>query len=200
MPSHRRTYEMNKAITKQKDIMKKNLLLTAICLSSIMAFSQDYKSRLSESTMTIAGTSTLHDWESKVESFTAVARVKDEVIESASFRAEVNSIKSGTSAMDDNTYKAMKEPEHPTITFKTTGALRQAAGALRIKGDLTIAGVTRPVEFSATSERWSEESLTVKASYSLKMSDFGIDPPRAMLGTIRTGDEVTIAFNIVLYK
>jgi polyisoprenoid-binding protein YceI len=180
--------------------MKKHLLLTAICFSSIIAFSQDYKSRLSESSMTIAGTSTLHDWESKVESFTAVARVKDEVIESASFRAEVNSIKSGTSAMDANTYKAMNEPEHPSITFKTTGALRQVAGELRIKGDLTIAGVTRPVEFAATSERWSEESLTVKASYKLKMSDFGIDPPRAMLGTIRTGDEVTIAFNIVLYK
>jgi polyisoprenoid-binding protein YceI len=150
--------------------------------------------------MTISGTSTLHDWESKVETFTAVARVKDQVIQSASFRADVKSIKSGTSAMDDNTYKAMKEPQYPTIDFKTTGALKQASGALRIKGDLTIAGVTKPVEFSATGEQWSEESLTVKASYKFKMSEFGIDPPRAMLGTIRTGDEVTIKFNLVLYK
>jgi len=40
----------------------------------------------------------------------------------------------------------------------------------------------------------------VTGSYKFKMSSFGIDPPRAMLGTIRTGDEVTIKFKINLYN
>lgn len=102
--------------------------------------------------------------------------------------------------MDANTYEAMNEPEHPSITFKSTSPLRQSGSSLRIKGDLTIAGVTKLIEFTATEERWSKESLTVKGSHTFKMSDFGIDPPRALLGTIRTGDEVTIDFKFVMYQ
>jgi polyisoprenoid-binding protein YceI len=179
----------------------KNMFTILIALAfSLNLTAQDYKVRPSESSMSIKGTSTLHDWESVVETFSAVARVKEDVIENASFKAEVKSIKSGTSAMDANTYKAMNEPEHPSISFKATGPIRQSGSALRIKGELTIAGVTKPIEFTATGERWSEESLTVKGSYKLKMSDYGIDPPKAMLGTIRTGDEVTIDFEFVMYQ
>jgi polyisoprenoid-binding protein YceI len=179
--------------------MKKSIITFSLALFAIAVAAQEYVSRPSESSMKIAGTSTLHDWESKVENFTAVVRMQGEVIQSAGFKAVVSSIKSGTSAMDANTYKAMKEPQHPNIEF-TAGTLTYSGSSLPIKGSLTIAGVTRKVEFKGVIEKWSEESITIKASYPLKMSDYGIDPPKAMMGTIRTGDEVTISFNITLYK
>jgi polyisoprenoid-binding protein YceI len=179
--------------------MKKLFLFLAICSIAPALMAQQFKSRLAESKMTISGTSTLHDWESAVESFSASAMLSGETIKNASFTAKVKSIKSGTSAMDANTYEAMKEPAHPQIIFKGD-EMQLGPDGLRIKGKLTIAGVSRNVEFSAAAEKWTPESLTIQADYAFNMSDYGIEPPRALLGTIRTGDEVKISFKLVLYE
>lgn len=179
--------------------MKYALILLSVFTLSMTIQGQDYQSNQAESSMKISGTSTLHDWDIIVESFSGKAKMNGEKMEIASFEAVVKSLKSGTSSMDDNTYKALKEKDHPKITFKSTG-ISAANGKMTIKGNLTIAGVTKPVTLSATHEKWAEQSMTVKGSYTFKMSEFGIDPPRAMLGTIRTGDEVTITFKLVLYK
>ena len=179
--------------------MKYALILLSIFTLSIAVQGQDYQSKQTESSMKISGTSTLHDWDINVESFTGKAKMNGENMESASFEAVVKSMKSGTSSMDDNTYKALKEKDHPKIIFKSTG-ISANNGKLTIKGNLTIAGVTKPVTLSTTLEKWAEPTMTVKGSYTFNMTEFGIDPPRAMLGTIRTGDEITIAFKLVLYK
>ena len=179
--------------------MKYALILFSLLAFSLSISAQDYQLNQSESSMKVSGTSTLHDWDINVESFNAKAKLNGENLESASFTAEVKSMKSGTSSMDDNTYKAMKESDHPRISFKSN-AITGTEGKLTIKGDLTIAGVTKPVTITTTLEKWAEKSMTVKGNYTFKMSEFGIDPPRAMLGTIRTGDEVTITFKLVLYK
>ena len=38
----------------------------------------------------------------------------------------------------------------------------------------------------------------VSGAYPMKMTDFGIEPPTALLGTMTTGDDVTINFNLTL--
>lgn len=179
--------------------MKYALILLSIFTFSMTIQGQDYQSKQAESSMKISGTSTLHDWDINVETFAGKAKMTGENMESASFEAVVKSLKSGTSSMDDNTYKALKANDHPKITFKSTG-ITGTDGKLTIKGNLTIAGSTKPVTLTTTLEKWAEKTMTVKGSYTFKMSEFGIDPPRAMLGTIRTGDEVTITFKLVLYK
>lgn len=179
--------------------MKYAVILLSFFTLSMTIQGQDYQSKQAESSMKISGTSTLHDWEINIESFTGKAKMNGEKMENATFVADVKSLKSGTSSMDDNTYKALKSKDHPKITFRSTG-ITETDGKLTIKGNITIAGATRPVTLSGTLEKWAERSMTVKGSYTFKMSEFGIDPPRAMLGTIRTGDEITIAFKLVLYK
>lgn len=178
----------------------KNYLLFVFILATIVPMSaQEFKSRNAESSMKITGTSTLHDWDINVASFSAKAFLEGESIKKAEFSAEVKSFESGTSAMDRNTYKALNADKHPRIQFKGEN-ITGADGNINIKGNLTIAGVTKPIQFKATQERWAEQSMTIKGKYTFEMSQFGIDPPRAMLGTIRTGDEVTIDFKIVLYQ
>jgi len=179
--------------------MKILTTLTLILLAATCGIAQKMESKLSESKMSIAGTSTLHDWESVVEDFKATCTTKDGDIVAASFEAEVESIKSGTRAMDQNTYKAMKSDQFPTISFTST-SVKSEENHLDVSGKLTIAGKTKTIQMKLNREKWSEESLTVIGSYTLKMSEYGIDPPRAMLGTIRTGDEVTISFNIIFYQ
>ena len=179
--------------------MKYALILISLLTVSFAVQAQEYQSNQAESSMKISGTSTLHDWHIDVETFTAKANMTGETLENASFTAVVKSLKSGTSSMDDNTYEALKAKEYPNISFKST-SITGTEGKLSVKGNLTIAGSTKPVTIATTLEKWTENSVTVKGSYTFKMSEFGIDPPRAMLGTIRTGDEITIDFKLILYK
>lgn len=178
--------------------MKVHTLIWASMFFVTALHAQNFKSLQQESTMTISGTSTLHDWTSEVESFEATVLLKGENIETAGFKAQVQSIKSGTTAMDKNTYKAMKEDQYPSIAFQASN-ITINNGETKISGQLTIAGHSEGVQFPVKIERWSESHLMVEGSYALKMSDYGIDPPRAMMGTIRTGDEVVIAFKLNLY-
>lgn len=179
--------------------MKRAFIIFSLLTFSLSLAAQEYTSRQNESSMKVSGTSTLHDWDIVVESFAGKATIKGETMESASFTAEVKSMKSGTSTMDDNTYKALKAKDHPKITFRSTG-ITNSNGKLIIRGNLTIAGVTKPITLNTNWEKWAEKSTSVSGSYTFKMSEFGIDPPRAMLGAIKTGDEITITYKLVLYR
>ena len=45
-----------------------------------------------------------------------------------------------------------------------------------------------------------EGAFSACGSYIMKMTDFGVDPPTAVFGTIKTGDEITIDYNLQLKK
>ena len=60
-----------------------------------------------------------------------------------------------------------------------------------------LVGKKKPMDFTATTKD-VDGSVQVTGSVSMKMSEFGIEPPTAMFGTLTTGDEVTIEFNFLL--
>ena len=70
-------------------------------------------------------------------------------------------------------------------------------GALRGIGMLEIAGVEREVALDLTTQR-KDAGLTVKGQVDILMTDFGITPPKAMLGMLKTDPKVTITFETVL--
>ncbi|MCB0855839.1 MAG: YceI family protein, partial [Bacteroidetes bacterium] len=63
------------------------------------------------------------------------------------------------------------------------------------KGQLTIAGVTKTITLNADCKVSDNGQITCTGSKKIKMSDYGIDPPTAMFGTIKTGDDLTIVFS-----
>jgi polyisoprenoid-binding protein YceI len=150
----------------------------------------------------VSGSSTLSDWEmvSSTGSGTLVATVDGRAITEVS-QARVTmpaeSLKSGKGGMDRNTYKALESKKHPNITFVMTGVrdLRQVGDVtqMTVLGDLTTAGTTRSVEMNVTG-RADGRRLHFEGSTKILLTHFNIDPPTAVLGTIRTGDEVTLEF------
>jgi len=175
--------------------MKKAFTILSLFLLGTTAWSQPLTLDKNKSKLEIAGTSSLHDWVSKVEEFQANADMSEDKITKISFEADVKSIKSGKSGMDGNTYKALNEKEYPKITFKAD-QLDIKGNQLVGKGQLTIAGKTNEIPIDLTFSKTSETS--VKGSINLKMTDYGVTPPTAVFGTIKTGDEVTIQFNFTL--
>jgi len=118
-----------------------------------------------------------------------------EAFEVAIPAAQLTSPKEG---LDKNMHKALKVQEHPDITFRLTAIEpAAAAGALQARGVLRIAGVERHVVLNLTAER-HDATLTVKGTLDLLMTDYGIKPPTAMLGMLKTDPKVTVTFETVL--
>jgi polyisoprenoid-binding protein YceI len=101
--------------------------------------------------------------------------------------------------LDKNMHEALKVKDHPDIVFRL---LRfdpgsGAAGTLRGIGVLRVAGVEREVSFDVTTQR-EGSMLKVQGRLLLLMTDFGIKPPVAMLGMLKTDPKVAITFETVL--
>jgi hypothetical protein len=100
--------------------------------------------------------------------------------------------------LDKNMHKALKVTEHPDITFRLSRLEGgEASGAVRGVGILRIAGVEREVTLLLKTQRM-ETNLTVTGEVQLLMTDFGITPPKAMLGMLKTDPKVTVTFETVL--
>ncbi len=187
----------------------KNLILivTALCVFNFPAISQDtYYTK--DFKMSVAGTSTLHDWESSVTRVNATATIDMEgselqAIKSLNVTIPVESIESTKGRiMDNKTYDALKSDKYPNITFRLSNATISGAETGKPKvsanGKLTIAGTTKNVNLTATGKADSTGNITFTGSKSLKMTDFNMDPPTALMGTVKTGDEVTIKYQLTL--
>jgi len=118
-----------------------------------------------------------------------------------SFSFPAESLKSGHSMMDNNTYKALKTEQNPNISFVLVSANLAPAGANTYQltgiGKLTIAGTTQQTDLSVLLKyNPADKSFTCSGVKKFKMTQYGVKPPSVMLGTIKTGDEISIAYNL----
>lgn len=160
----------------------------------------------------VEGTSTLHDWRVAGEAIHGEVRVDPEDLLQGSTLAgraaarvsvPVKGLKSGKPKMDALMYQALEAEDHPSITYELDEVRwlsRQDDGGhlLEVKGRLAMAGETRPVTLRATARIVDGGGLLIEGSTPLRMTSFGIDPPTALLGTIKTGDEVRVGFRWTL--
>lgn len=161
----------------------------------------------------IEGDSTLHRWSSTstaVEmSFTLAEGATDpaeavasSAVKGAEARVPAASLKSGESAMDKNMRRAMNAEKFPEVLYKLAsyGPAKSKEGgvmAVETKGELTINGRTKIVAIGMELVR-SSEGLRARGAHALKMSDYGITPPKLMLGTIKVRDDVTVRFDLTI--
>jgi polyisoprenoid-binding protein YceI len=154
--------------------------------------------------MTVLGTSTLHDWESDVEemsgtmSLTTDGNLLKELGE-LTMTIVVKSIKSDKSGMDKDTYTALNEKEFPNITYKLLSVQSTNDTNVRTDGELTIAGTSKSKEL-ITQYVVEGKSISFNGAITFNMTEFNIDPPKALFGMIKAGDEVTIQYDVIFIK
>ncbi|MCV9386539.1 YceI family protein [Reichenbachiella ulvae] len=166
-------------------------------LASLLAVQSTIKLDKANSTITIAGTSTVHDWESEVSIFNIEGTKSDNNITGLKVSIQVKSINSGKSLMDDKTYEALKEDKYPNIVFEAQ-QLSITGNKVSGSGQLTMAGKTKTVALNGKIISDANGILKVEGSNKINMKDYGIKPPTAMFGSIETGEEVTVKYNIKL--
>ncbi len=155
-------------------------------------------------TITISGTSTLHDWESVVETPKGEYVFDEKTIKSLTINIPVVSIKSKQEEklMDKKTYEALNSDKNPNIIFQltepATPMMNGSDAQVTLTGNLTIAGVTKKISIKSSGKKSSSGSYLFSGVVPLKMSDFKIKPPVAMLGLIKTGDAISIKFDVTI--
>lgn len=177
-----------------------------LLLSPVWVLSQNTY-RISLTSLVIKGTSNVHKWESKVTQLSGSADLTFEgtqlkKLTQSRFEIPVKSIKSSKGSMMDNkTYQALKSTECANITFQLISSSLEANGTkLNASGTLTVACVPKTIDLVSTLKEVNNGQYTLTGSVKMKMTDFGIKPPTALLGTMVTGDDITIEYEINLLK
>jgi polyisoprenoid-binding protein YceI len=181
--------------------MKKFSAILAILTISVVSvtFAQTSYVMSNGTELMVSGTSTLHDWEMKSAKGTGQAVVTIENgtlkgIQSLSVSLTAETLESGKSQMDRNAYKALKTDKNPQIKYVLKDIKPGQGNTWTATGDVTIAGVTKTMTMPVTVNQQGNV-LEFSGSIATKLTEFKIDPPTAMLGTIKTGNDVKLSFS-----
>jgi len=119
-----------------------------------------------------------------------------------SLTANPATLRTGISGRDRDLGKVLEVEKYPEIRFSVGGVqasfpslAERPDTALTITGTLTIHGVERATALTARA-RIVEGRLWVRGEGTLRMTDFGITPPRKFFLAVK--DEVRVGFNLLL--
>ncbi|HEY7235894.1 MAG TPA: YceI family protein [Gemmatimonadaceae bacterium] len=194
--------------------------LTSLALTALVAIAgstQAQSVRLAvgpESKLWIEGGSNLHGWSCKASSIEAAIDVDEAFVKTTAaspsllkkveVRVPVRNLKCGNGKMDNNLYKALKADDAPQISYilATFDVVPDSAAAndsftIKTVGALIIAGTERTVNMDVTASRLSDGSVRAEGALPLLMTDFGVRPPTALFGTLRTDNKITVKFSLL---
>lgn len=161
--------------------------------------------------MKIDGTSNIRDWDAEVTEMEATLVMQDEdevsleTLTPESFKSleitiPVESIESGSRGLTNNIHKYLKEKDYPNITFRLdsiSDIVRENETALiTAEGVITAAGKENPATMTVTASMNPDGSITFSGEQELLMTSFDIDPPTAIMGTVRARDEFVVIYNV----
>ena len=196
--------------------MKYNLLVAtaAIAFAAVPAAAQGpsaIRLRLEPgSQITVEGTSTLHEWHCKTDKIIAYVDVDPSYTKDLSKVAKplvsvkvnivAKTLSCGNGTMDNNMYKTLKTDEFQMIKYTMSGydllEATTSSFSANTRGTLQIAGQDKSVGIKISAARLAEGKATAEGEETIKLTDFGIDPPSFMFGRLKVGNEVKVKFNL----
>ena len=188
-----------------------SLALTALFTIAGSASAQSIRLAVApDSKLWIEGGSNLHGWSCKASSIDAMIDVDEAFLKSTSptllkkvqVKVPVRNLKCGHGGMDNNLYKALKADDTPDISY-ILGSFDVVPGAedaftVKSVGTLKIAGTEKTVNMDVTATKLADGSIRADGELPLLMTDFGVKPPTAMFGTLRTDNKITVKFSLLV--
>lgn len=167
-----------------------------------------------DSRLWIDGTSNLHSWSCKTDQLEASiefdkaaaaqpSEASPKALKHVDVKVPVKSLKCNHGGMDGNLYKALKADESADVSY-IMASFEAVAGdtkdtfTLKTVGTLKIAGVENPLTMDVVATRMADGTFKATGVVPVKMTDFGIKPPTAIFGRLKTGDDVKVNFELVV--
>ncbi len=154
------------------------------------------------STVAVIGSSTLKDWSAQVGTMMGWCMMQTDsglTISDTELSFVSKSLDGGRGPdMNAKIYKALDASNHEAITYKSgNNTITSAPGAAELEvtstGQLTIGGISQEVTITLTG---TAEPLSLKGTYPLTFSQYDIEPPSALFGTIVCDDEINISIDL----
>jgi len=161
----------------------------------------------------VEGTSNVHDWKCSANTINAaidvdtlaaqLASAPPKMLKKVVVNVPVNALKCGHGKMDDNLRKALNADKNADISFvmaafEALPSETRGEFTLRVSGRLTVAGIQNAITMDIAATRLVDGTIKAVGAVPVKMTAFGIAPPSALLGTIKTGDEVKVKFELTV--
>ena len=167
-----------------------------------------------DSRLWLEGTSNVRDWRCQATSLDASVDVDDANARGIStsalarlrqvqVRVATHALKCGRSQMDNIMYKALHVDDEPDCRqiigrFDVVGQPGDGDHSLVMQGTLRIAGRERVVRMPVVVEQERDGSLRAQGSLPILMTDYGINPPTALFGVLRTENRIVVKFDLVV--
>lgn len=179
-----------------------SILLTMLFTTLSLHTNAQKNYTVNKSTFEVAGTSTVHDWVMKSTEGTGTANltVKDSKlaeVNSLTITLMAESLKSSKTSMDKVAYEALNTETNQTIEYVLRSAEKIDETTWTLTGIYTIAGVSK--EYKTQVKVIADGgTFTLQGSNQITFGDFEMTPPKAALGVVKTGKDLTVIFNIIL--
>lgn len=188
----------------KRKIMKSTLktIIASIALLAMVLSANAQKSYTldAKTNFSVLGTSTLHDWEMQSASKTGTANLtvadsKLTDINSIDITLPAESIKSEKKSMDKVAYETLKTDKFKNIKYVLKSAEKVNETTWNLTGTYTIAGVSKVLK-TQVKTTVTNGTVNLQGSNKIKFAEFGMKSPTAMFGAIKTGEDLTIKFNL----
>lgn len=114
-----------------------------------------------------------------------------------SIEVSMSDLFSDNKKRDEHMQEALESVSFPKAVFDIKEVSAKGGDAYTLKGTMNLHGVNRVISFDGTINEEGNK-VHIKASSSLKMSDYGIKPIKMMFLTVR--DQVDLSVDVVLKR
>jgi len=121
----------------------------------------------------------------------------------ARLRIRVEELDCDNNKMNADLCDALEASDFPYIEIQlheavlSSPSISPGGSDIVVKASLTVAGKTRRVYIKTKAVQIAENKFRFQAVHWIKMTDFGVDPPTALLGLIKVRDDIAIHFDLV---
>ena len=117
----------------------------------------------------------------------------------------ISAFRCGNPVMERDMRHALAADRYPQIEF----VFKELRGVIEhdidrnvyeatVAGELSMAGARRSIELQVVAQRVGRDKFRIQAELPLRMTDFGVTPPTALLGIVKARDALVVRFDLLM--
>ena len=181
------------------------LTIVVVCISFIRITNEDtYYKSYDRSNILIEGSSNMGNWSAGATNFICDGHFSLEKgalqdISELSFVLPIDQLKSENPLMDAAMQELFKYNQVTEVSFKQTNAMVLSVMKMaNVIGELQIGNKANQIALQLSHSLNKDQSLTFRGTQSIKLSDYQLKMPEAVLGAIKNNDEIKVNLSVTL--
>lgn len=159
---------------------------------------------LEERSLSINGTSNVNDFECNYNSPPAADTLEYAVefkeseihVEGDELNMYVESFDCGKKGINRDFRKTLRSEEYPTINVTLERLIHENGRPVIAEVLITLAGVSRIYQVDISNQTLNNDVREIYGKQVIRLSDFNLEPPRALFGLVKVRDEMDINFTL----